>query len=65
MTLPDWVKVGAAFSTGEDKWHVRALVDGGALCRRWRAAKRRWHYEFLDDTWFSVWSGRIKTVKTK
>lgn len=57
--LPEWVKPGASFEqsytpTTRRLWHVRALVDAGAVCRRWRASQSRWHYEFLDPDWFAA-----------
>ena len=30
------------------KCHVRAIVDGRAVIRWWRAAKQRWEYEVID-----------------
>lgn len=48
--LPKWVVVGASFTdeTPPDvdqhhRWHVRGIVDGRAVVRRW--ARGRWHYE--------------------
>lgn len=54
MTLPEWVKVGVKFKDGDDLWHVRAIVDDKAVCRRWRTAKQWWHYECIDPEWFAV-----------
>jgi hypothetical protein len=58
--LPVWVQVGQSFKVAGDLWHVRALVDGGVLCRRWRAEKQRWHYEFFGPMTFAAWRDRIE-----
>jgi hypothetical protein len=59
VKLPAWVRVGESFKVAGDLWHVRALVDDGALCRRWRSAKKRWHYEFLTPSWFAAYGAQI------
>jgi hypothetical protein len=59
ITLPDWVKPGVSFEEAygnhnDRLWHVRAIVDDGAVCRCWRKSKQRWHYEWLSPVWFFV-----------
>lgn len=63
--LPPWVKPEASFDVvyGNDNdalWHVRAVVDGMAVCRRWLKAKNRWHYEVLDPEYFEAAAAFIK-----
>lgn len=65
--LPDWVKPGAMFVyTGKAydgrKFHVRGIVDGMAVIRFWRPAKRRWQYIVEDDLYFEAFAGVIKVV---
>jgi hypothetical protein len=59
--LPDWVIPGASFVDAaspnikrHELWHVRALVDGLAACRRWSKEKQRWHYQFWSAVEFHV-----------
>jgi hypothetical protein len=64
VQLPAWVSVGRSFeerygNENDVLWHVRGLVDGMAVCRRWRAEKRRWHYEVLHPIWFDVLKDRL------
>lgn len=47
-SLPSDIAVGESFREHGELWYVRALVDDGALCRRWSSEKRRWHYEYFD-----------------
>lgn len=51
--LPKWVATGARFMWCRNLWHVRAIVDGGAVCRRWRTTKQRWQYEWFDPFMFA------------
>ncbi|MFN3624420.1 MAG: hypothetical protein ACK4TP_10195 [Hyphomicrobium sp.] len=62
--IPDWVQPGASFSAGRSVWHVRVLIDEGAVCRRWMNRLQRWQYEHLDPEWFAVWKGQIKQRPT-
>jgi hypothetical protein len=34
--------------------HVRAVVDGRFVCRRWHGHRRRWVYEVLPQCYFDV-----------
>jgi hypothetical protein len=57
--LPDWVKPGVSFrlvfgNSQDTLWHVRGIVDGMAVCRRWRSEKQRWAYEVQNETFFDV-----------
>ncbi|PZA12442.1 hypothetical protein DNX69_10720 [Rhodopseudomonas palustris] len=63
--LPEWCKPGVIFdetygNTRDHIWYVRALVDHGAVCRRWRAEKKRWHYEFLEPEWFAAFADHLR-----
>ena len=65
--LPDWVKPGASFAVdyGEDNpnnhlLHIRGIVDGMAVCRRWSREKQRWRYEVLDAIYFAVTADSIR-----
>lgn len=69
MALPHFVKVGASFrdSTNPNHpevWHVRGIVDDMAVCRRWRASKRRWEYSVLEEEFFAVREGSLLITKT-
>jgi hypothetical protein len=52
--IPDWVRVGALFRSHNDLWHVRGIVDGNVVARRWQASKQRWQYVVLEPEWFIV-----------
>lgn len=52
IELPEWVKPGVSFAWLNKKWHVRGLVDGGAVCRHWTPSKQRWHYEWIHPVAF-------------
>lgn len=62
MTLPEWVKPGAEFVTdfGEDNslsgrvYHVRAIVDGRVVLRKWRYNEQDWQYSIADASKFAV-----------
>lgn len=63
-SLPDWVKVDVSFkenygNKSDTVWHVRGIVDGCAVCRRWRKIKNRWQYEVLDPIWFEILKDRL------
>lgn len=63
--LPSWVQAGARFNdtTSPRKavlWHVRAVVDGYAVCCRWDASKQRWHYAILEPEFFEVREANLK-----
>lgn len=67
FALPDWVDVGATFyertcdadGSRTDKWHVRAIVYGRAVCRRWtKGHGGSWHYEIKSAVFFSVFGGQ-------
>lgn len=65
--LPDWIAPGKSFEVfyqqdnpNNTLWHVRGIVDGLAVCRRWRSAKQRWHYEVLDPIFFEVSAEHIR-----
>jgi hypothetical protein len=64
-TLPQWVTPGTSFkevygNENDCVWHVRGIVDGRAVCRRWRATKQRWHYEVLDWIWFDAFKEHLR-----
>jgi hypothetical protein len=64
MDLPDWAVAGVSFDEKygnefDALWHIRGIVDGMAVCRRWRQARRRWHYEVLDPIWFYTLRERL------
>jgi hypothetical protein len=64
IALPPWAEPGCSFKVvyghlEDDVWHIRSIVDGMAVCRRWRRAKRRWHYEVLDGWYFEGRADRI------
>jgi hypothetical protein len=52
IELPAWVRPGAQFRMLNQHWHVRAIVDGGALCRTWRPSKERWRYQWIGPDAF-------------
>jgi hypothetical protein len=52
IELPAWVRPGAQFRMLNQLWHVRAIVDGGPVCRTWRPYKKRWRYEWVDPEAF-------------
>jgi hypothetical protein len=60
--LPDWVKSGVSFTEYDTRWHIRGIMDGLAICRRWMPTKRKWHYEALNATWFEVFGPHIQKV---
>jgi hypothetical protein len=68
QTIPQWALPGTSFYEHYERsgavnnrlWHVRAIVDGAAVCRYWRRGKQRWQYEVLDWTWFHVLNGRLE-----
>lgn len=65
MDLPNWVLPGVSFdetygNENDHLWHIRGIVDGMAVCRRWRQAKRRWHYEVLDPIWFETFKNQLR-----
>lgn len=55
MSLPEWVKPDCSFTEFKKVWHVRAIVDDRAVCRRWIPGKRSWNYDILDETYFQVY----------
>jgi hypothetical protein len=61
IELPAWVQPGAQFRMLNQHWQVRAIVDGGAVCRAWRPSKKRWRYEWIDPKAF-IGSPRIEPV---
>jgi FAD/FMN-containing dehydrogenase len=63
--LPPHVKVGVSFHSGRDLWHVRAIVDDMAVCRKWFKTKQRWHYETLDAIWFEVFKPTFEAEEIK
>jgi hypothetical protein len=52
IELPAWVRPGAQYRMLNQLWHVRAIVDGGPVCRTWRPQKKRWRYEWIDPEAF-------------
>lgn len=69
MDLPNWVIPGVSFdetygNENDTLWHVRGIVDGMAVCRRWRKEKQRWHYEVLSPIWFDTLNGRLQPRAT-
>jgi hypothetical protein len=50
VTLPDWVDVGAKFEWAGNLWQVRAIVDGGPVCRSWSGGS--WRYERFEPVVF-------------
>lgn len=67
FTLPAWCVAGASFRytaspdpARHELWHVRGVVDGHAISRRWSPSKQRWHYEVQDAIWFHVAAESIK-----
>jgi hypothetical protein len=69
MSLPDFIVQGVSFRDEtnprvSEVWHVRGVVDGMAVCLRWRKSKQRWEYEVLDEGFFSVRSETIKPVRS-
>lgn len=65
--LPDWVQPGVSFrqSVGQERWlyHVRALVDGHAIIRRW--IEGRWNYRCEGWEYFNAFGPSIHVVKIK
>lgn len=61
--LPDWCEEGASFIYLTMRYHVRGIVDGQAVCRRWRATKRRWEYEVLNIGLIHLHSTAITKIK--
>lgn len=63
--LPNWVTPNISFRDKTnpndiDVWHVRGIVDGMAVCRRWRSSKKSWHYEVIDPYFFQL---RVKDIE--
>lgn len=46
--LPDWIKPGARYRWTGYLWHVRGIVDGMAVVRRYSREKQRWRYDVHD-----------------
>lgn len=73
VALPDWVKPGVSFDVtyaGDNNpnnalYHVRGIVDGLAVCRRWQSAKQRWQYDVLDPIYFEVTGDHIRRREEK
>lgn len=62
--LPDWVKPGAKFRVKVGNsilYHVRAVVDGQAVCRWWRPG-RGWEHKVLEPEYFDVYREHIQVV---
>ena len=60
--LPDWVQPGRAFRVtigagGKHLWHIRAVVDDRAVCRRWK--NFQWEYKVLEPEFFDVYREHI------
>ena len=56
-TLPVQPAIDTKFHWAGDLWHVRGYIDDGIVCRRWRSAKQRWHYEWFSPVIISMWRG--------
>lgn len=70
MSLPDYIRPGAVYRViygdghqANQRHHVRAIVDGRAVVKRWIRHKARWHYEVCDAIYYSVLAERIKVTK--
>jgi hypothetical protein len=61
--LPDWCEEGASFRYLAMRWHVRGIVDGQAVCRRWRIDKRRWAYDVIDVALLHLHSNAFTKIK--
>lgn len=67
--IPDWAIPGATFrvfppsNRNTKRYHVRGIVDGHAVVRRWLHHKRYWHYEVLEPEWFNAHGPHIYAVK--
>jgi hypothetical protein len=59
--IPEWVQPGASFKSDYMRLkHVRAIVDGQAVCRFWKRSKHHWQYEVLDAVWFQVYEKHLE-----
>lgn len=64
-TLPGWIAADVSFEVVygnelDKLWHVRGIIDGLAICRRWQSERRQWHYEALGPEFFIVNEKLIK-----
>lgn len=62
--LPEWVRPGIKFRCFRTVYHVRGIVDGQAVMRRWRFSERYWVYEVEDEFWFKINEPHIKRIKS-
>jgi|GEM_PF-3549988 len=67
MSLPDECQPGRSFDVyyGDGNphnrlWHVRAIVDGLAVCRTWSRNKQYWRYDCLEPAYFHAFRSHIK-----
>lgn len=65
LIIPPWTIPGARFRYFKTVYHIRGIIDGQVVMRKWRFTKRRWVYEVEGPIWFEINKQHIRIMKNE